>query len=109
MTHTYNISGITCSGCVAKVKSKLLMHPDITAAEITADGRDSTISMQKHVTVSELQEAIGRDSKYTIEEATSHGHHASQSIQKADSFFTTYRPLILVFAFITGVSLIVSY
>ena len=27
MTHTYNISGMTCLGCSAKVKSKLLMHP----------------------------------------------------------------------------------
>ncbi len=103
MTHTYNISGITCSGCVAKVKSRLLMHPEITAAEITADGHGSTISMQKHVSVTELQTAIGKDSKYIIEEATSHAHHSSSSTEST-SFITTYRPLFLVFLFITGIS-----
>lgn len=32
MTHAYTVKGITCEGCVAKVKSRLLMHPDITSA-----------------------------------------------------------------------------
>src|SRR3954469_5787081 len=100
MTHTYNISGVTCSGCVAKVKSRLLMHPDVTAAEITADGRGSTITMQKHVTVSALQDAIGKDSKYSIEADSAHGHSKGAAAEKADSFLATYRPLLLVFLFI---------
>jgi copper chaperone CopZ len=108
MTHTYNISGVTCSGCVAKVKSRLLMHPEVTAAEITADGHGSTISMQKHVTVNELQDAIGRDSKYTIEEAGG-GHHEKMDATPGVSFSVTYRPLFLIFLFIGGISLITSY
>ncbi len=60
MTHSYTINGITCNGCVAKVKSKLLMHPDVTGAEVTLEGQKAVISMQRHLSLNELQDAIGK-------------------------------------------------
>ncbi|MBD0303955.1 MAG: heavy-metal-associated domain-containing protein, partial [Tolypothrix sp. T3-bin4] len=34
MTHTYNITGMTCNGCVARVKDQLLKLDGITLAEV---------------------------------------------------------------------------
>ncbi len=35
MNNVFNISGMTCGGCAAKVKSALLKHPDVLAAEVS--------------------------------------------------------------------------
>ncbi|HWA36116.1 MAG TPA: MauE/DoxX family redox-associated membrane protein [Cyclobacteriaceae bacterium] len=108
MTHTYIVSGITCEGCVAKVRHKLLMHPDVTAADVKLEGQKAVVTMQKHLTVNELQDAIGRDTKYVIkEDATDHSHHSMAAVEKK-SWLATYKPLLIIFLFISGVSLIAS-
>ena len=108
MTHSYTVKGITCEGCVAKVKSKLLMHPDITAADVKLDGQKAVITMQKHLSVAELQEAIGVDTKYKIsEDNTKHDHHRVAG-SETKSWLATYKPLLVIAVFITGVSLLTS-
>lgn len=113
MTHTYTVSGITCEGCVAKVKHKLLLHPDVTAADVKLDGQKATITMQRHISVDELQDTIGRDTKYVIrEDAASHHQHtqhtAGASTPDHRTWFAIYKPILLIFAFITGVALFAS-
>jgi cation transport ATPase len=102
------VAGITCEGCVAKVKSKLLMHPDVLSAEVTVEGQKAVVTMQKHLSVTELQTAIGVDTKYKIsEDLADHSHHAMQD-EKAKSWFATYKPLLIIAAFIGGVSLLTA-
>ncbi len=109
MTHTYTVDGITCDGCVAKVKHKLLLHPDITAADVQLDGGNTSVTMQRHISVDELQDAIGRDSKYTIREDVSRHHPVGSNTEEdTRSWFSTYKPILLIFAFITVISLITS-
>lgn len=108
MTHSYVITGVTCDGCIAKVKSKLLMHPDVLSAEVRLENQSSSITMQRHLSVAELQNAIGHDTKYTIsEDAGDHSHHAMTQ-EAATSWFATYKPLLIIAAFITGVSVVTS-
>ena len=108
MTHSYTIEGITCSGCVAKVKSKLLMHPDVLSADVTLDGQKAVVTMQKHLSVAELQEAIGVDTKYKIsEDLADHSHHTMKP-EETKSWFVTYKPLLLIGVFISGVALLTA-
>ncbi|HRI80682.1 MAG TPA: cation transporter [Cyclobacteriaceae bacterium] len=107
MTHKYTVKGITCDGCVAKVKSKLLMHPDVLAADITLKDQRAIITMQKHLSVSELQEAIGNDSKYKISLDSNQLTH-SEASDEAKSWLATYKPLLIIVAFITGIAAIIS-
>jgi copper chaperone CopZ len=105
MTHSYTVQGITCEGCVAKVKSKLLMHPDISSADVKLEGQKAVITMQKHLSVDELQQAIGVDTKYKISaDSSGHIHHTSKEADIEKSWFATYKPLLIIAAFITGVS-----
>lgn len=107
MTHSYQISGMTCNGCVAKVKDALLRMPDVLSAEVSLPDQ-ATIEMQRHITLPALQQAIG--AKYTITESASMSHHINMTDDEAEkSWFATYKPLLLVFAFITGVSTIAAY
>ena len=68
MTHTYNIAGMTCNGCVAKTKSELLKLGDITAAEVQLTPQ-ATIIMQKHVPITVLQNALSKAGNFTITES----------------------------------------
>ena len=102
MTHTYQLTGMTCSGCEAKVKSNLLTLPDVTGVDVSKDNNTATITMDKHIALNTLQQAIGGlNSKYHIH-ATQHNEVAEQT----KSWFVTYKPLIIIFSFITGVALI---
>ena len=104
MTHTYNITGMTCSGCVAKVKTELLKLPDVTAAEVQLAAPQAVITMQKHISTSALQEAVGKAGKYTITEADGGMHHTTTEEAGGDSYF----PIFLIFGYVTGATLLVQ-
>jgi copper chaperone CopZ len=103
MTHTYSITNMTCSNCVAKVKSQLLIHPDIISADVQLEAPQATITMQQHLSLEQLQTAIGTDSKYKISTIAN-----NKAIEPSKTWLQTYKPLLLIFAFITGVSLIAA-
>lgn len=67
MKHTYQITGMTCSGCEAKVKADLSKVENVTDIEVSKDEKSAIITMSKHVEVETLQKALGgKDSKYQI-------------------------------------------
>ncbi len=105
MTHTYQITGMTCSSCEAKVKGGLLSLSDVTSVEVSKDTNTATISMDKHIPLVELQNAIGgKDSKYQIS-ATSH----SEKAEVAKGWLETYKPLLMLFGLIALVAALLSY
>ncbi len=104
MIHTYKISGMTCSGCEATVKSNLLKLPDVESVEVSKDTGVATIGMSKHISLEELQNAIGVNSKYLI----SNDNSVAQSMEES-SWFATYKPLFVLFGLILIVSFIASY
>jgi copper chaperone CopZ len=95
---------MTCSGCEATVKSNLLKLPDIESVEVSKDTGVATISMAKHISLEELQNAIGANSHYRISSDTS----MAQPMEEL-SWFATYKPLLVLFALIFIVSSIASY
>ncbi len=104
MTHTYSLTGMTCGSCEAKVKSALLAVEDIIKVEVSKETNSATISMGKHIALSDLQTAIGGvGSKYQIA-ATNH----SETAEQAKSWLETYKPILLIFGYITAVTLLVQ-
>jgi copper chaperone CopZ len=101
MTHTYKVIGMTCGSCEAKVKSNLLMVPDVTEVEVSKDNQTATISMEKHIALATFQNAL--DKKYSIT-AMEHNEAAEQ----AKSWFATYKPLLLIFGYITAMAIITA-
>jgi len=95
---------MTCTSCEAKVKSSFLKLPDITTAEVSKEDNSATLTMNKHISLAELQDALGgENSKYKISAI-----HHNESVEQARSWFETYKPILLIFAFITGITLIVQ-
>jgi copper chaperone CopZ/uncharacterized membrane protein YphA (DoxX/SURF4 family) len=104
MTHTYQVTGMTCGGCEATVKSSLLKLPDVTSVAVSKDTKTATITMEKHISLSELQKTLGgAGGKYQIS-AIKHNETAEQ----AKSWFETYKPILLIFGFVTLVASIMQ-
>lgn len=101
MTHTYKVTGMTCGGCEAKVKSNLLMLPNVTAVEVSKEKQSATITMDKHIALSTFQNAL--DKKYAID-AAEHNEAAEQ----AKGWLATYKPILLIFGYITTVAIITA-
>ena len=94
MTHTYKVTGMTCSGCEAKVKSSLLQLPHVTDVQVSKQDQAAIISMDTHIPLSIFQQAL--EPKYTIS-ATDHNEIAEQ----AKGWLVTYKPVLLVFTYVT--------
>ncbi len=62
MTHTYKLTGIMCSSCESKVKSALQIIENITNVFVPKDLETATITMDKHIALSDLQKVL--ESKY---------------------------------------------
>lgn len=106
MTHSYTISGMTCSSCVARVKSELLKLGDIQSAEVQLEAPQAVITMDKHVATATLQAAVHKAGRYTITEADGGMRYMSSDDKKeADSYY----PIVLIFAYITGVTLLIQF
>ena len=105
MIHKYNLTGMTCSGCEAKVKSALLMIENVTDVEVSKDENSATITMDKHISLQDFQKALSqKDSKYQIS-VMQHNETAEQ----AKSWLETYKPILLIFAYITGITFLVQF
>lgn len=105
MTHTYQLTGMTCGGCENKVKNNLLALPDVASVEVSKDANSATISMDKHIGLDTLQQALGgTESKYQISAA-----HHSETLEEAKSWAETYKPILLIFGYVTAISLVVSW
>ncbi len=66
MTHTYTIKGMTCDGCRTKVE-KTLNAVEGIEAKVSLNPSIATITMEKHIPITQLQEALSAVGKYTIE------------------------------------------
>lgn len=66
MTHTYQITGMSCNGCRTKVEKTLNAIEGIEAS-VSLDPPMATITMEQHVPTEQLQEALTSAGNYSIE------------------------------------------
>jgi copper chaperone CopZ len=108
MTHEYQVTGITCEGCVSKVKTLFEKVPGVTAAVVGLDGKVQ-LTMSRHIAMNELQSALYDYPKYQLVETA----HTTPTIilpneDDQRTFWGTYKPILLVFGYILGATLLVE-
>jgi copper chaperone CopZ len=106
MTHTYQVTGMTCSGCQNKVKALLsnienIENVDISLAEGTAE-----ITMSKHITTAALKEALKDYPKYQLSEMSVQQTAQMEIEPEHRSWLDTYKPILLIFGYILIIALI---
>lgn len=100
MTHTYQVSGITCASCVTKVRTLLEKIPGVTAVALDVDGQ-AYISMDRHIATATLQDALKELPAYRLSETSVAMPQVGPEAAPV-SFWSTYKPILLVFVYILG-------
>ena len=75
------------------------MLPNVTKVQVSKEKQSATITMNKHIALSTLQNTL--DKKYTI---TADEH--SEIAEQAKSWLSTYKPILLIFGYITAIAII---
>ncbi|GAC1386229.1 MAG: hypothetical protein NVSMB45_15830 [Ginsengibacter sp.] len=105
MTHDYKVSGLTCSGCEAKVRSLLQQLPQVTKVDFNSDRSIATVEMNEHVKTSLLSDQLAAYPKYNL----SNLHDVvKQSPDEATSWFNTYKPVLLIGTYLIVVTVLVQ-
>ena len=107
MTHQYQIEGMTCGGCVARVKSELLKLGDILSADVQLQAPQATITMNRHINTTTLQEAVSKAGHYTISDSGG-GHMAAATTVMAEEK-SSYYPIFLIFGYIAGITILIQF
>jgi Cu+-exporting ATPase len=67
MEHKYTVTGMSCASCEATVGAKLLSLEPITKVLLSKEDKTAKITMSKHVSIDEMQNALGgAEGKYQI-------------------------------------------
>lgn len=101
MTTKYPITGMSCAKCVAKIHSILSLHPQIASVQITLDPPAANVESSREIAAGELNEWLSPLGKYQI------GVTDTPALPEKNS--STYRPLIVVFAYLFLVTGSVMY
>jgi len=68
MKKNYELTGMTCGGCVNNVKRALLQVPDVTEAEVYLHSQSAVVTMNKSINVVEIQTQLSKAGHYSIKE-----------------------------------------
>jgi copper chaperone CopZ len=102
----YTITGMTCNNCVAKVQATLAPYAE--AVEVTLNPPQVNLFNQK-LDSSALNDILRSAGNYKIGTEVMAASHADTPADIPDKSLTTYKPLILIFAYILGVCLLVEF
>jgi copper chaperone CopZ len=112
MTHTFEVKGMTCNSCRAKVAKAIERIEGIQSVSITLEPPEAVIAMSKHVPVALLNKALAAEGNYSLSEIE--GSRTGMSIaanplptpEEKKPFLTAYKPILLVFAFLLGTTVL---
>lgn len=107
MKHTYQVTGMTCSGCQYKVQHLLSQVENVKEATVDLTKGEVTVEMDKHIGTPTLQAALKDYPKYQLTDAPAVASTISGSMEEEPkSWFETYKPIVLIFAYVFVVSVI---
>jgi len=104
MRKTYTLRGMTCASCETKVTKAINDLEGVINVQVNKDAESAVIESSGEISLDTLATTLkGLDSKYSIENNT--------TIVTADRkhTLTTYKPIILVFLYITVVTGVIQW
>lgn len=94
MKHTYQISGMSCKGCQTHVQKTLSGIDGVKNVEVNLDKNIAVIEMDKHISLSILQDAMKKDGgKYNINNLEEGHKHESTPPKPNNSTGKFYCPM----------------
>lgn len=114
----YAVSGMTCGGCVNRVKTTLSEYAE--SVEVTLQPQQAQLNNPR-VTLDALNNALAKVGHYALSEPDNNAlkkplpitkelkNNPAGELAEINSWFATYKPLVLIFAYILLVALTVEY
>ena len=117
MNFTYTITGMTCGGCAAKVKSALLKHPEVLSADVSHENGTAQVQADTKPNRNKLDKLLADAGNYLITDVSENGtsaekrHSNASSISEVETFsvWEIYKPLMLIFLFVAGIAAIAAF
>ncbi|MEY4937887.1 MAG: hypothetical protein RIS64_4246 [Bacteroidota bacterium] len=103
MIRPYQLTGLTCDNCVTKIKLLLSQVADIQSIEINEQRMEAAITMGKPIPIQAFKNALKAYPKYGIEEKFKL-IKTNEFETEEKSWLATYKPLLLLFAYVTGIA-----
>lgn len=105
----YAVSGMTCGGCVGRVKATLSMYAE--SVEVSLQPPQALLTNPR-IALDALNDALSKVGHYALSETESSqpaSVNKTNDIVDNPSWLATYKPLLLIFAYILLVALAVEY
>ena len=99
MKEVFQVEGMTCTGCVGRVRNALISVPSTESVEIDLTSGAVSVQSSDKPSLHDLQTALEPFSHYTIKRV-SPTHNASDNIFHADPAWKKFWPLILIGMFL---------
>jgi copper chaperone CopZ len=114
MTRTYNVTGMTCNGCLNKVQTLLQQIDGVSNVNINLAKGMAEIEMKTAIAKEVFKSALQDYPKYQITEstpditATHHNAITETNVEESErqSWVGIYKPILLIFAYISLISII---
>ena len=107
MKHTYNITGMTCSGCTASISNDLIRIEGVTKVDVSLEKGEAEIESDRHILMGILQAAIS--DKYTIRLKREVTEQNSSGMYNEKSKLQQLRPLFLIFFYLFSAAILLNY
>lgn len=109
MTHTYNITGMTCGSCQATVQKLLTGVDGVKSVSVDLAKKEATIDMATHIPTVQLKEALKGHPKYQLEEKNIvHEMQPAITEEETKPWLQTYTPILVIFAYILGITVLIE-
>lgn len=117
MKKEYSITGMTCGGCVSKVQETLNGFDTIQEAFVQLEYPQAVIDSKTLLDIEEINAILSEKGNYAISTKKVEKKVASMPeikqqknvVELPEKSLSTYKPLLLIVAFISGVSLLTQY
>lgn len=110
MKHIYSVEGMHCESCVTKIGQALRGISGITSAEVSLYPPRATVSMDRHVPVAELQNAIQEAGDYTVHpDGVGAPAKAGDEKPARDTPKESLYPLLLIVGYLLGTVLLIAW
>jgi copper chaperone CopZ len=108
MTHTYHITGMTCTGCRQTVQNVLSGVEGVRKVDVDLANGKAEIETESLLSTGVLQSAFKNYPKYKLSAASGVQTPASTGIDvpAPKSWIEVYKPILLIFGYVALVSLI---
>jgi copper chaperone CopZ/uncharacterized membrane protein YphA (DoxX/SURF4 family) len=110
MKQTIQISGMTCQGCKAKVNFLLSKIDGVNNIDIDLETGEASLEIDKKINNQEIKNALIEYPKYQlIEKEVIKATSFIDELEEQKSWVQTYKPILIIFGYVSIISLIVGF